>query len=274
MFDDDEEADELFDDDDYEMSEIEEWFDDNYRYFARESKVDFDITDEITLFYDSIYVPVITDLEPAVRKLMIQQYPRIRGESRPLVLEYINDTIKYVGHEFLMQLYMVVQDQKEGVKFSEKYERFQNWVEFYGRPAEKPVLDYSFFEEFPHLAVNFTQEMKDEFAIESLEDETITYEIEEKLMKEYYDIVQPIVLKYYLELDDLNYEGWIMYAVQIREVYEDYKYYCEHLDTFIDYGFDEEDINLPYKEFSDKLGIKINERYDIEQAQAALEEYS
>lgn len=266
MFEDEEDEDELLDDDDYEMSEIEEWFEDNYEYFARESKTFIDITNEITLFYEAVYVPAMSELEPAIHKLMLHQYPLIRDEFRPLVLEYINETVKYTGHEFLMQLYMVVEDQKDGVKFSEKYERFQNWVDFYGRPADKPVLNYDFFEEFPHLAVNFTQEMKDEIATESFENESITFEIEERLMKEYYDAIQPIVLKYYLELDDLNYEGWIMYAVQIREVYEDFKYYCEHLDTFIDYGFDEKDINLPYKEFSDKLGVKINERFEKEQA--------
>jgi hypothetical protein len=270
MFEDDEEEDEdLLEDDDYEyeLSEIEEWFDNNFQYFKRESDAIVDLTDEITHFYENVFVPVTSELEPAIYKLMIQQYPLIRGESRPLVMEYINNTIKYVAHEFLMQICMVVLDLKEGVKFSEKYEKFQSWVEFYGRPAEKPVLNYDFFEEYPHLAVNFTQEMKDEFAVESLESETITYETEGKLMKEYYDVVQPIILKYYKELDDLNYEGWIMYAVQIREVYEDYKYYCEHLHTFIDYGFDEADIDLPYQEFSDKLGVRINERFDKEQAE-------
>jgi len=266
MFDDDEDEDELFNDDDYEMSEIEVWYDDNYEYLVRDSKVYLEITDEIIQFYDSVYVTSMSELEPAVQKLMLQQYPIIRGESRPMVVEYIKDTAKYTGHEFLMQLYMVVQDQKQGVNYREKYEEFQNWVEFYGRPAEKPVLNYKFFEEHPNLTSNFTQEMKEEFAIESLESETITFDIEERLKKEYYNIVQPIVLKYYRELDDLNYEGWIMYAVQIREIYEDYKYRCEHLDAFIDYGFDEEDINLPYKEFSAKLGVKFNERFDREQA--------
>lgn len=50
-----------------------------------------------------------------------------------------------------------------------------------------------------------------------------------------------------------------MYAVQIRESYEEYKFRCEHLDTFIEYGFDEQDIDLNYKEFSAKFSIKFNE---------------
>ena len=270
MIEDDElEDDELLDDDDYEyeLTEIEEWFDDNFQYFKREPKFPIEITDEITMFYEKVYAPAMSELEPAIHKLMLQQYPIIRGEIRPMVMEYINNAIKYVAHEFLMQLCMVVEDQKEGVKFSEKYEDFQSWVDFYGRPAEKPVVNYEFFEEYPDIAATFTQEMKDEFAIETFENETNSFNIEERMMKEYYDIVQPIVLKYYKELDDLNYEGWIMYAVQIREVYEDYKYYCEHLDSFIDYGLEEEDINLPYKEYSDKLGVKINERFDKEEAE-------
>lgn len=267
MFEDDEDEEEFLYDDDYEVSEIEEWFDDNYGYFVREPSVLIDVTDEITKFYVKVYTPAMDELKRAVLKLLLQQYPIIRGESRPLVLDYINEAVKHVGHEFLMQLYMLVQDQREGVNYREKYPEFEELVEFYGRPAEKPEVNYSFFDKYPDIAASFTQKEKEEFAIERHESETVSFDIEEKLMKQYFDIVQPIVLKYYHELYDLNYEGWIMYAVQIREIYEDYKYYCEYLDTFIDYGFDEEDINLPYDEFSDKLGIKINERLDKEQAE-------
>lgn len=267
--DDELENDEEFEDDeDYEMSELESWYDDNFGYFIREPKIITGITEEITLFYDTVYIPIITELAPLIRKLMLKQYPIIRGESRPMVADYIDSVIHSAGHDLVMQIYMIVQDQKEGVNFREKNPDFESWVSFYGRPAETPVPDYTFFDEYPEIAKTLTDQQKKEIAEESCEDEKICFVEEERLKKEYYDIVQPVVLKYYQDLDELGYEAWIMYAVQMREIYEEYKYRCEHLDTFIEYGFDEQDIDLDHKDFMEKFSLKFDEREKLKQAKA------
>jgi len=260
----DEELDEELDEDDfdYEMSEIEEWYEDNFGYFTRNSKIIIDVNEEITFFYNTIYIPIITELAPLIRRLMLKQYPIIRGENRPLLVENINWIISSASHDFVMRLYLIVQDQKEGVNIREKYPKFDSWVDFYGRPAELPVADYTFFDKYPEIGKNLTEQQKREIAEEGLEDEISSFLNNEKLKKEYYDILQPIILKYYKDLEELEYEGWIMYAVQIRESYEDYKYRCEHLDTIIEYGFDEEDINLEYSKFMDKFSIKYQEMED------------
>ncbi|MEI8087328.1 MAG: hypothetical protein WCG93_14055 [Paludibacter sp.] len=267
MFDDDEEEDEFLDDDDYEMSEMEEWFDDNYMYFKRDAQIPVDLTDEITYFYETVYCPVMSEIAPAIRKLMVKQYPTIDGELRPLVVEYIQETIDYAGHEFIMQLYMLVQDQLEGVNLREQYPKFEEWVKFYGRPPEVPVPDYTFFGEHNPMSVHLTDQQKKEIIDESFQEELESYLNEEKLKKDYFDILQSTVLKYYKDLNDLDYEGWIIYSVQIREDYEIYKYRCEHLDSFIEYELDEEDINLPYDEYSAKFSLKFNEKFDKEQAE-------
>lgn len=252
------------DDDDFQMSEIEEWYDENFGYFRRDSKTELGLNLDITLFYTGVYCPVMRELAPAVRKLMLKQYPLITEETRPLVLEHIDWIVSRAGHRLLMNLYILIQDQKEGINLREKYPDFESWIDFYARPPKPPVPDYSFFEKYPTLTENLSDAEKKEMVDEEFESGTKYFIETENLKTEYYEIIQPLVFKYYLALQDLDYEGWIIYAVQIREDYEDYKYRSEHVETFIEYEFVEEDINLEYKEFQEKFSIKYRERWEKE----------
>lgn len=252
------------DDEDFERSDIEAWYDDNFGYFRRDSKTELGITMDINFFYSVVYQPTMHELAPLIRKLMFRQYPLIRTEDRPMVLDHINWIVSHTGHRLLMNLYILVQDQKEGVNLREKYPDFESWVDFYARPPKPPVPDYSFFEKFPALVNHLSEQDKKAIAEEECEESTKRFNETEQLRKEYYDIVQPIVFRYYPALQDLDYEGWVIYAVQIREDYEDYKYRCEHVETFIEYDFAEEDINLEYKDFQEKFKKKYNERWEKE----------
>jgi len=262
--------DDFDDDDDYEMSELDEWYNDHYMYFKHKSNPDGDmltgVTFEATLFYNGIYSPVKKEIVPAIRKLMLKQYPIIATECRPLVLEYIDNTVNYAGHRMLMNLWKVVQDQKEGIYLREKYPDFESWVDFYARPPKAPEPDYSFFDNYPEIGIDLSEEAKKEYVEKEYAEEMFYFLEREKLKKEYYDIVQPVVLKYFKALEDLNYDGWIIYAVQIREDYENYKSRCDHLCGFIEYEFDEEDINLNLKDYMVKYCMKYDEKRQKEQS--------
>lgn len=249
------------DEDDYKMSELEEWYDNNFAYFNRASKTELGVNMDITFFYNGVYRPVMKELAPAVRRLMYKQYPLLETEFRPTVVEHIDWIVSKAGHRLLLMLYILVQDQKEGINLREKYPDFESWIDFYARPPEPPVPDYNFPEIDPLLNATTVEELK-EMADREWESDIAYFNKEERLKKEYYDLVQPLVLEYYPAVQDLDYDGWIIYAVEIREEYEDYKLRCEHVDSFIEYEMDEEDINLPYKEFHEKFSIKYHEKWE------------
>ena len=121
------------DEDNYKMSELEKWYDNNFAYFNRASKTEPGLDLDITLFYNSTYCPVMKELAPAVRKLMYKQYPLLETEFRPMVLEHINRIVSKAGHRLLLMLNILVQDQKEGVNLREKYPDFESWIDFYAR---------------------------------------------------------------------------------------------------------------------------------------------
>jgi len=266
MFEEEDDNDDFFDDD--ELTEMEEWYDDNYEYFKRESNPEtsifIDVPLDVELFYNTVYCPAMREIATGVRRLVYKQYPLIKTESRPIILEYIDWAIEESGKYLLLNLYELIQDQREGINLREKYPEFESWVDFYGRPPAPPVLDYSFMDYNPVLKATMSEDVIKEVAEESLKGNTEYYEVTENQKKEYFNVVQPIVLKYYKALEELDYEGWIIYAVNIREDYEIYKDRLDHVETVIEYGLDEEDIDLEYDKFMEKLKIKFDEKWERE----------
>ena len=261
-----EEEDEDYDDDfdDEFTSDIEVWYNGNYGYLMGNSMNEYGITVEMRHFYTNTYYPAMQELKPAVRCQMMKQYPIIDTEFRPKVLEKIDQMVEATGQELLMELYKLVRDHQQGVNLREKYPKFERWVDFYARPPEVPVPDYAYFDKHPKRYRTLTDEQKKEMLEEWCASRTeVQFEFE-KLKKEYYDLVQPVIFNYYPALLELDYEGWILYSVVIRENYEDYIVRSEHLDSFIDYEFPEEDIDLPYKDLYEKIMLKSRERWDKE----------
>jgi hypothetical protein len=164
----------------------------------------------------------------------------------------------------LLSSHELIDDQKEAVNLREKYVDFDYWVKTYGKPPAAPVPDYSFADNNPFLKENISEDIIREVAEESCIEETEHYLWVENRRKEYFDIVQPIVFRYFKPLEDLDYEGWIVYAANIREDYDRYTERCEHVDTIIRYGFDEEDLDLDDDLFMAKLHIKIREELENE----------
>jgi len=246
--------------DNYELSEFENWYDENFMYFRREGTKQQGPTLDISLFYSGVYCPIMDELAHSVRKLMLKQYPVIDTEFRPLVLKYIDWIVSMAGHRFLMNLYVLIQDQKDGINLREKYPDFESWISYYARPAKPELVTDVNFTKF----TTFTEQEKQDLMVDENNDIINFFEKEQRLKKEYYDMIQPIVFKYYPAIQNLDYDGWIIYSVQIREDYEDYKFRCEHVETFIEYDFMEEDIHLKYDEFQAKFRIKYNEKWERE----------
>lgn len=254
--------DEFDDDDDYKMSEVEEWYDNNFMYFNKKDSFDFGVSLEVTHFYETIYRPVMTELAKPIRQLMYSQYPIIETEFRPLVLKHIDWIISKTGHRFLIFIFNLVQDQENGINLKEKYPKFEEWRSFYANPPEPPVPNYNLFDYNLKIKESLTEEQLKEIAEESCAAQMKKYVINEKLKTEFYNVFQPIVFKHFPALQDFDTDSWIIYSVDIREEYEDFKFRCQHVDSFIEYEMDEEDIDLNYKDYHVKFTIKFREIWE------------
>ena len=77
----------------------------------------------------------------------------------------------------------------------------------------------------------------------------VFHDWEENRKKEYYDIVQPMLFKYLPDLNKTEGDYWVIYAVCIRDNYEEWKSLCEEMETTIDYKMPLESVNWKYEDW-------------------------
>lgn len=257
MLEDDEKFDDFDDEDpDFSLTEVELWFDDNIEYFLRTptplSELPTEITLETELFYYNVYCPAKKQIKPAVLNLIHKQYPLTANEMRPRFLEEIDKIATEAGHHLLMRFAAILCDQKDGINVREFYTDFEQWEKEYARPEDPPQPDYSFadsWENKPDLTEQFIKEIADEVHVEELE----AYHYHQGRRKEYFDLLQSIIIELYPAFLDFDLENWIMYARALHEDYFEYTENCDHIETMLEYKFDEADFDLGYLEFRDKL---------------------
>jgi hypothetical protein len=251
MFEDDD------DEDDFERSEFDWWYDDNNLYFRRGANEFVEPSLEDELFYTGVYLPIMSELAPAVRKLIRYQYPVFKTEHRPELWEAIERVVQRTGHRFLLELYNLIRDQKEGVDLRTKYPDFEKWEQ---RKKNASYFSRTIFDTIAGLTEKQKSElyelMKDQFKD--------SYDWKDQRLYEFIDMVQPIVFRYYRDVQQLDSDAWIVYYYLLRIEHTDYRLDFEHYAGFIEYGFGVEDLNMPYKEYSVKFSERWKERWEEE----------
>ncbi|HJV77644.1 MAG TPA: hypothetical protein VJ602_04615 [Paludibacter sp.] len=240
-------------DDDLGFSEFEIWYDDNFGYFKRGAENFFEPDLDVEFFYTSIYTPFMAELPHAIRKLITKHYPIIDTECRPAVLEAIERKIKISGHSFLLQLYDLMQDKKEGINLREKYPDFEKWEQ---RNRESEVINRSVFESIEGL----TAKQKDELYELAKREFPESYNYKDQRRYEFIELFQPVVFRHYPAIQELDSDGWVVYNYLLTIEHTEFRLRFEYFDEFIEYGFPEEDLYIPYSEFHSKLMQKFDER--------------
>jgi hypothetical protein len=252
MFEDDE-------DDDYQMTEAEEWYDNNLGYFDWKNRP-AGMPMEVELFYYSVYRPFMSDLKKPLQAMISRHYPYIGGETRPEVLEKIQRYIDRVGHDFLLNLRRAIEHQKTGGDLRELYPELDDWAKKYPTYRQPRYTDESFWDNMEWL----TPEVKAELIAESRKEAEETFQFKEKPRFEFFSLLQQLAFGYYPEIQDIDSDGWTMYDVFLYDEYINYRLDFEHYDEFIKYGFGVEDLNLPYAEYQAKFSERWKLRHDEE----------
>lgn len=249
------------DDDDYlGLTEVERWFDNNQRYFYRKEGQFPEFSLEVELFYKSVYLPFMTDLKKPVREMVYRDFPLIANEMRPEVLAKIDDHINWVGHEFILFLHQSIYVTKLGLDLRKEYPKLDDWAIRYPVYRKPRYTDSSFWDQFDWL----TEENKKQCIAESQKEADEIFELREKPRSAFFALLQTVAFKYYPDIQDLDSDGWVLYEVFLHDEYTNYQLDFEHDELFIDYGFDVEDLNLPYNEYSQQLAERMGKRLDEE----------
>jgi len=197
-----------------------DWFEKNNHLIPKEHKASLENNLDVLQFLFDIYHKTMDKLTPALRELMYNQFPVIKAEKRPILVEYVDKFIKSVGAKLLLKLNALLEGQKNGVNVREKYPKFDQWVKFYGSPLKPKQLKDSDRNKPNH---------KNKSATEWEEHKTLEnfkllefHNWKEKRKSEFISILQPILFENYKELEELNADELIIYAV---DIYDEYNYF-------------------------------------------------
>jgi len=225
--------------------DFETWYHLNKSHFPSEFKAFIEDSYEPFYFLFNVYRKVMAKMVPSLRQLMGTQYPVFNTEKRPTVLEFISTIATTTGFSLLFRLYNLVQDQKKGVNLRVKYPKFESWIDLYARPQQPATVD-----EKNRPVFSWLNEEEWKVYVETENNKMFEFfNWEERRKFDFIDLVQSIILKYFKELEELNGDEWIIYAVTMRQEYKYFMTSCENVELFIDCGFREDEIKLTDDEF-------------------------
>jgi len=221
------------------------WFSQNQRNFPKEL-VDF-LKEHYDTFHFlfSIYRKILKHLDPAMHELMLKHYPVFRTEQRPAVLEYLDDLPTLTCDAILIKIYHLWLNQKAGKNIRDSFPDIDKWRDFYGKPKTPDTIDESTRPDYTWISDAEWEQYRDSENASLLE----FFNWEEKRKFEFVDLVQTYIFKYYKEIENLNPDEWIVYAMIIRDEYEYFKTICENIELLIDCKMPEKYVDCPIDEF-------------------------
>ena len=230
-------------------SKFETWANQNKDFLPAEVLEYFEKNKDILHLISSVHPKIKRRITPALRKLRYKQYPVLRTEMRPKVLERIEDLLYIACTEvFLTKVYGLVSNHKKGVNVRNIYPQLDEWAKIYARPKEPKLRDPNIPPSYWHFNANDWKAEAEIINASKLE----FFEWKERRQSEFVNVVQNIYFKYYPELLDFTSDEWVVFAMLLGEEYYLFKEECEYVEEFIDYGFPEEYINLPFNDYLEK----------------------
>jgi len=251
------------DDDDFIESDFEKWFHDHETDLPRELVDDSErYTLDLSILYDT-YSKTISPLIHAINLLLPKHYSLFDDEMRPPIVEKIEAIAPDIASLFLFELFKLVYDQKSGVNVREKYNPFDFYVKHYGRPAQPQFMREEYRGALPDLSDEEWAERVREVNIEIQEE----FDEENTPRVEFFDALQSVVFSHYSELENLNPDEWIIYALILHNVYREYQDRCWLVESFIDYGLPLHYLELSSYDLAEKIMYIKDELWEIEYCQ-------
>jgi hypothetical protein len=204
---------------------------------------------EFCNFYTNIYEACNHRLTPELNKLMLRHYPATQQATHPAQLDYIQDLHETNIFGLLLTLRNRLREQREGINTREKYPKLDSWKEFYCTPSQPDTVN----DKHRNIYVDTDDAEWEKYKQEENRKFKMLHEWQQSRQTEYYDLVQPYLFEYFPDLHNLEPDFWILYAVTVRDNYEEWLTSCEYLETAIEYHLPPDSITWDYPDFKQCL---------------------
>jgi hypothetical protein len=228
------------------MDEFELYWRSNPDLFPEDLSNKLDTYYDIKDFFFNKVLKLSELMAPRLKELMYKQNPEFSIFTHPAVFKFMDDINETNATGLMWQLRGLLKDQKAGIIPNEKYSSIEEWREFYSFPPVADTLPESHRQKYHKRMTD--EEWK---RYKEREDKAFLqfHNYEEKRKTEYYDIVQPLLFKLLPELENLEGDYWVLYAVEIRDNYDEWKTLCEQLESIAEYNMPQESVLLNDDEF-------------------------
>lgn len=211
---------------------------------------------EMSITMRIIEVPIIYEDDFTDRaheplcKLMLEHYPCFATVSGPVFEEYFQDFNENLANELVNPMNNLLDNHKYGDGLKEKYPKWERWRKFYGAPPDPDHVDV--IERYP-----FYRGTDEEWEAHVQEEYRLIRQFQHwelNRQQQFYDIIQPILLELYPEIPEMEGDAWLMYAIIVRDAYENWKSICEDLELVIEYKMPPESLYWESEKFRKLMG--------------------
>jgi hypothetical protein len=207
-------------------------------------------------FWNGARQDFIDDTYTGLQALQVAQYPLTEAFTDPAALSHIKDVHEMNAQGLICTCRQLIEDMHKGMDLHAKYPKLEEWRAFYCNPEQPQVLG----PEDVHRLPGDTEETIRQ-RVEKENAEMRAWHEEKMSMKDaYFDLMQPLLFQHLPGLQDLEGDHWVIYAVTIRDAYEEWKSLCEEMDTTIELGMPQESITWEHAERQALISEKFREK--------------
>jgi hypothetical protein len=234
------------------------------QYLPNDFKASVDRYFEIRDFHYNVYMALEKECVPKLEALARKHYPPLAGSLHEVLRESIASTSAATCFGIAYKMKGLVKRMNEGIDVRSQYPKLEHWREFYLHPKPHTLEDKN---RSPFLH-------KDDAAWEEEKKrqnrEMLRYFMWcEQRKTEFYDIIQPPLFRLYPELEDLEGDFWVLYAVELRDAYEEWLSMMEQTETVVIYQMPPESINWKYEDYRKEVSARYLTYKDADKSREA-----
>lgn len=206
----------------------------------------------------NVYLEIQEHLPEQLKALMMKHYPVFEKEQRVQVWEYLDNVNKTIPM-FCLDIYNLLKDQQDGVDLKVKYPDLQSWRSFYDKPTPSGFV----VDEAERLCFqDFNDQEWEAYKSQQVLEMQQFQNWSGKRQFEFIDHLQRFLINLCPRILDLESDAWVVYGMIVMDQYDKWKCCCEHIEIFIDYGFEVEMLALPHQEYDEMCYKRFIELMD------------
>lgn len=192
-------------------------------------------------------------IHPPLWSLMQQHFPLLINTTDPEIKKHAKEIHSILSVNLIHGYWVLLNYQKDNIDLEKKYPKLRQWKQFYTWPEQPEQLGDKDRNHFRHPSAQEWEQYRQQ------ENEKLL-QLHDKILTErqqFYDIVQPVLFRLLPGLHNLEGEYWTLYAVKLRDNYEQWKTFAGRLETIIEYNLPPASFLWETKDYHEALFRKM-----------------